>query len=116
MIGHLRRAGCLLAALALMLIIMPARAGAPARALHVVYVHAGDAQPDPALRAWLEQRGIDYQVAWIGLAMEIDEAEMEALAEREDVLLLRAPFPSEPLPDVAAAPVTPRAWFPLMAR
>jgi hypothetical protein len=113
---RLRRAGGLLITLALVLLIMPARAGAPERALHVVYVSAGDAQPSTALRAWLERRGIVYEVAWLGLAMRLDEAEAEALGERDDVLLLRAPFPSEPLPDLDAAPITPRVWLPVVGR
>ena len=106
----------LLAVLALVLLIMPARAGAPDRALQVVYVRAGDAQPNEALRAWLERRGVAYQVAWIGMAMEIDEAELEALAERDDVLLLRAPLPSEPLPELTAPLNTRRMWLPLVGR
>jgi hypothetical protein len=113
---RLRRAGGLLITLALVLLIMPARADAPARALHVVYVSAGDAQPSTALRAWLERRGIVYEVAWLGLAVKLDEAEAEALGERDDVLLLRAPFPSEPLPDLDAAPITPRVWLPVVGR
>lgn len=64
----------------------------------MVYVRVGDAQFDPALRAWLERRGIAYQVAWLGLAMSIDESEVEALAERDDVLLIRTPFSSERCP------------------
>ena len=67
--------------------------------MQVVYIRAGDTQPSEALREWLERRGIDYQVAWIGLAMPLDEAEMEALAEREDVLLIRTPIAGEPLPE-----------------
>ena len=59
----LRRASGLLATLALVLLIMPVRADAPARALHVIYMPAGDTQPDPALRGWLERRGIPYRVA-----------------------------------------------------
>lgn len=112
------RAGGLLGLLALALMIAPARADAPERALQVVYVRAGDAQPDGALREWLERRRIAYQVAWLGLAMAIDEADMEALAERDDVLLIRAPLPSEPLPERDAAPVqgAVRVWVPVVGR
>lgn len=115
MIGRLRRAGGMLAILALALLIMPARAGAPERALHVVYVRAGEAQPDETLRAWLARREIAYQVAWIGLAMEINEAELEALAERDDVLLLRAPLLGEPLPAKLEGART-RVWMPVMGQ
>jgi hypothetical protein len=66
-----------------------------ARALHVLYVPAGDTQPSEVLYAWQARRGIAYQVAWLGLAVEMSEAEAEALGERDDVLLLRIPFPSE---------------------
>ena len=116
MIRQLCRASGVLAALELVLLIMPARAGAPDRALHMVYIRAGDTQPDPELRAWLEQRGVDYQVAWIGLAMQLDEADAEALGERDDVLLPRTPFPSEPLPDLDVPPITPRIWVPVVGR
>ena len=116
MIRRMCRAGGLLAALALVLLIMPARAGAPERALQVVYVRASDAQPNAALRAWLEQRGVAYQVAWIGLAMRLDEAEAEALGERDDVLLIRTPLPSEPLPDLVTPLNTRRMWLPLVGR
>ena len=45
MIRRMGQAGGLLAALMLVLLIMSARAGAPDRALHVVYIRTGDAQP-----------------------------------------------------------------------
>jgi hypothetical protein len=32
----------------------------------------GGQQAALSQRAWLERRGIHYQVSWIGLAMEID--------------------------------------------
>jgi len=115
MIRRMCRAGGVLATLAIALMIMPVRVGAPDRALHIVYVRAGDAQPDPVLRAWLERRGIAYQVAWIGLAMRLEEAEMEALAERDDVLLIRTPLLSEPLPEGEAA-ITARVWAPVVGR
>lgn len=91
--------------------LVPVRADAPARAVHVLYMPAGDAWPSAALRAWLERRGIAYEVAWLGLAVEISEAEAEALGERDDVLLLRTPFPSEPLPGLDAPPITARVWL-----
>jgi hypothetical protein len=110
------RVGGLLATLALVLLIIPARAGAPDRALQAAcgLRRTGDAQPDPALRAWLERRGIAYHVTWIGLAVEINEAKLEALAERDDMLLIRTPLPSEPLPELDAAPSTARVWLPLV--
>lgn len=106
-------AGALLLA-ALLLVSMPARAGAPATAPHIVYVRAA-AQPDPAMRAWLEQRGIDYTVAWVGLALDLDEAALEALAERDDVLLIRAPQPGDPLP-VSVDEGAARLWVPMAGK
>ncbi len=50
------------------------------------------------------------------MAMQFDEAEMDALAERDDVLLLRAPLPSEPLPKLTAPLNTRRMWLPLVER
>jgi hypothetical protein len=114
--GLFLRAGSLLVLLAGAFIFTPVQADAPERALQVVYVRAGDAQPSEALRAWLEGRGIDYHVAWVGLAMQLDEAEMEALAERDDVLLIRAPLPSEPLPEGDAETITARVWLPTVGR
>jgi hypothetical protein len=114
--GLLRCAGGLLILLAATFIFTPVQADAPERTLQVVYVRAGDAQPSEALRAWLERRRIDYQVAWVGVAMPLDEAEAEALAERDDVLLIRAPQPSEPLSERERATVTARVWAPMVGR
>jgi hypothetical protein len=84
--------------------------------LQVVYVRVGDAQPSEALRAWLERRGIDYQIVWLGLAMPLDEGEAEALAERDDVLLIRAPLPSEPLPEQEKVIQARRVWAPVVGK
>jgi len=95
---------------------MPARAGAPEWALPVLYVRADDAQPSAALCTWLERRGIVYHIAWLGLAMRLDEADAEALGERDDVLLLCTPFSREPLPGLDAALITARVWVPVVGR
>lgn len=115
MIRRLYRLSAVLAALAVVLAIMPARAGAPTTAPHIVYIRASAAQPDPAMRALLEQRGIDYKVAWVGLALDLDEAALEALAERDDVLLIRAPQPGDPLP-ASVGESAARLWVPVAGK
>lgn len=73
----------------------PSAQAQPLRAWHMIVIPA---EVDPAVvQAALARRGVAGRVAEIVLAAELSEADVEAIAEREDVLLVRAPWPGEPL-------------------
>lgn len=79
----------------LLLAGLPAAQAAPERAWHMVVIPAeADA---PAMQAWLAQRGAASPVAEVVLAAELSEADVQAVAEREDVIQVRAPQPGEPV-------------------
>lgn len=83
------------AVLGLLLAGRPSAQAQPLRAWHMIVIPA---EVDPAVvQAALARRGVAGRVAEIVLAAELSEADVEAIAEREDVLLVRAPWPGEPL-------------------
>lgn len=66
------------------------------------------AEVDPAVvQAALARRGVAGRVAEVVLAAELTEADVEAIAERDDVIAVRAPLPGEPFE---------REWLPVAGR
>lgn len=78
-------------------------AAAPARAWHMIVIPT-EADVDQ-LQAWLARRGVDAHLAELVLAAELSEADVEALAERAEVIEVRAPQPGEPVE---------RGWVPVV--
>ncbi len=86
---------------------MPAANATPARAWQMIVIPA--AADQVAFQQWLAQRGVESRVSEIVLAAELNEADFEAVAEREDVIAVRDPLPGE------ALPAQLRGWLPLIA-
>jgi hypothetical protein len=89
-------------ALGLLVAGWPIAQAQPARAWHMIVIPA---EVDPAVvQAALARRGVTSHMAEIVLAAELSEADVEALAERAEVIAVRAPLPGEPVT---------RAWAPV---
>ena len=65
---------------------------------------------ESALRDWLARRDIAPRTIGVQLAAPLSEADVEALAERDLALLIRAPLPGESIPELSTA----RQWMPLV--
>lgn len=65
---------------------------------------------EAALRGWLARRNIAPQTIGVQLAAQLSEADVEALAERELALQIRAPLPGE----FISEPSTARQWMPVV--
>jgi len=86
---------------------LPIASATPARAWQMIVISA---TTDPAaFQQWLARRGVESRVTEIVFAAELSEADVEAVAEREDVIVVRDPSPGE------ALPAQLRGWLPLIA-
>jgi hypothetical protein len=85
---------------------VPAASATPARVWQMIVIPATSDQV--AFQQWLARRGAESRVAEIVLAAELNEADVEAVAEREDVIAVRDPQPGEVLP------AQMRGWLPLI--
>jgi len=86
---------------------LPIASATPARAWQMIVIPA--TSDVAAFQKWLARRGVASEVAEIVLAAELNEADFEAVAEREDVIVVRDPQPGEVLP------AQDRGWLPLIA-
>ncbi len=88
---------CLLVGLSVGTVIAarPAIQAAPERTWHMIVIPAE--ADGSAIQNWLARRGVDARVAEVVLAAKLSEADVEAVAEREDVIVVRAPRPGEPV-------------------
>ncbi len=85
----------------------PTASATPARAWQMIVIPATSDQV--AFQQWLARRGVESRVTEIVFAAELSEADVEAVAEREDVIVVRDPQPGEVLP------AQDRGWLPLIA-
>jgi len=63
-----------------------------------------------SVQDWMARRGIAARTVGTMLAAPLSEADVEALAERDDVLQVRAPLPSE----LVAEPVSAQQRLPIV--
>jgi len=87
---------------------LPIASATPARAWQMIVISA---TTDPAaFQQWLARRGVESRVTEIVFAAELSEADVEAVAERDIVLEIRAPLPGEYIPK----PPSMWQWLPIV--